>query len=55
MKVTLCRLFSADSREAEEANFVAWSSANELWGLKVNVDESKLLVSGNKNEAPEPS
>ena len=48
-------VLTAESKEAVEQMFDAWSSAMELRGLKINIGKTKLLVSGKKNQAPTPS
>ena len=45
----------AESKEGVEEMLDAWSSAMELRGLKVNINNTKLLVSRKKNDAPAPS
>ena len=48
-------VLTAESKDAVELMFDAWSSALELRGLKVNIGLTKLLVSRKQNEAPAPS
>ena len=47
-------VLTAESKHDVEEMFSAWSSAMELRGLKINVDKTKLLISG-KERVPTPT